>query len=189
MAGVRIEVESDDAALQASFRRLTATLDDLRPVMDRIGQSLVTSVIDRFKRERGPGGAPWKPSARAVRGKRGKGQTLTDTGRLRASITYRAGRDQVEVGANVAYAAIHQFGGQIERRAAQPGAGLSRPGRRVRIAQIDPSAQGGGGAGGASRKSEPIVIDMPARPFLGLDDGDRRSILKIVSRAIERAVA
>ncbi len=50
MAGVRIEVKSDDAALQASFKRLTATLDDLRPVMDRIGQSLVTSVIDRFER-------------------------------------------------------------------------------------------------------------------------------------------
>ncbi len=33
MAGVRIEVKSDDAALQASFKRLTATLDDLRPVI------------------------------------------------------------------------------------------------------------------------------------------------------------
>ncbi len=187
MAGVRIEVETDDAALQASFRRLTATLDDLRPVMDEIGQSLVASVIDRFERERGPGGGPWKPSARATRGKRGRGQTLTDTGRLRASITHRAGRDAVEVGTNVAYAAIHQFGGQIERRArnqvlafrARGGGFASRKSTRARKA---------GAVRVAFAQIGAHSIDMPARPFLGIDEDDRASILRIVSRAIERTV-
>ncbi len=174
MAGVRIEVKSDDAALQASFRRLTATLDDLRPEMDEIGQSLVASVIDRFERERGPGGGPWKPSARATRGKRGRGQTLTDTGRLRASITHRASRDAVEVGTNVVYAAIHQFGGKTGPRTIRPKRkkALYWPGAAHPVARVDHPGS-----------------TIPARPFLGLDEDDRRSILKIVSRAIERAVA
>ena len=153
-AGIRIEVETDDAALQASLKRLTATVDDLRPVMDEIGRTLVTSVIGRFERERGPGGAPWKPSARGTRGKRGRGQTLTDTGRLRASITHRASRDAVEVGTNVIYAAIHQFGGGIERPArsqvlafrARGGGFASRKSTR---------AQGGGGAGGLRANRSP----------------------------------
>ncbi len=173
MPGVRIEIETDDAALQAAFKRLTATLGDLRPEMDEIGQSLVTSAIDRFERERGPGGVPWKPSARAERGKRGKGQTLTDSGRLRASITHRASRDAVEVGTNVAYAAIHQFGGKTGPRTIRPKRkkALYWPGAVHPVAQVNHPGS-----------------TIPARPFLGLDADDRASILRIVSRAIERAV-
>ena len=171
MPSVRIEIETDDAALRAAFKRLTATLGDLRPEMDEIGQSLVTSVIDRFERERGPGGAPWKTSARA--GREG-GRTLSDSGRLRASITHRAGRDSVEVGTNVAYAAIHQFGGKTAPRTIRPRnkKALYWPGARHPVAQVNHPGS-----------------TIPARPFLGIDEDDRASILRIVSRAIERAVS
>ena len=170
-AGIRIEIQTDDAALQAAFKRLTATLGDLRPEMDEIGQTLTTSVIDRFDRERGPGGVPWKPSARA---RTEGGQTLTDTGRLRASITHRASRDSVEVGTNVAYAAIHQFGGKTAPRTIQPRhkKALYWPGAWHPVAQVNHPGS-----------------TIPARPFLGIDADDRASILRIVSRAIERAVS
>lgn len=74
---------------------------------------LVTSTVRRFERETGPDGMPWQPSQRALAE---GGQTLTDKGLLRGSITHVARRDGVDVGTNVIYGAIHQFGsGDLER--------------------------------------------------------------------------
>lgn len=74
---------------------------------DRVGQELVASTVGRFERGRGPDDQPWTPSRRAARD---GGQTLVDTARLRGSIAHRASADGVEVGTNVVYGAIHQFG-------------------------------------------------------------------------------
>jgi phage virion morphogenesis protein len=40
---------------------------------------------------------------------------LTDTARLRRSISYTAGAREISIGTSVIYAAIHQFGGQAGR--------------------------------------------------------------------------
>ena len=79
--------------------------------MDQIGRYLVDSTLRRFERERAPDGSPWLKSARALAE---GGRTLTDTGRLRGSIAHTVtdGGRAVEVGSNVLYAAIHQFGGR-----------------------------------------------------------------------------
>ena len=145
-AGVRLSVEVDDAELREQLNRLVFRLANADPILDDIGRRLVTSTIQRFEREQAPDGTPWKPSARA---EEEGGQTLTDTGRLRQSITHRVRGDGVEVGTNVVYGAIHQFGGEAGRN-----------------------------------KS----VTLPARPYLGVDAGDRRAILRIVRRALERAV-
>lgn len=162
-AGNRISVETDDAALRAALVRMTKTLDNPKPVLDEIGGMLVASTLDRFERGQAPDGSDWQKSARA---EAENGQTLVDTGRLRGSITHRASGDAVEVGTNVVYAAIHQFGGRIEAKNKKA---LSFP----------------VGDGFAVVES----VTMPARPFLGLNDADRSSILRIVERAIERATA
>ncbi len=146
-AGVRIDLTVDDREIRASLDRLLKRLADPLPVLEEIGQGLITSTIDRFERERGPDKVSWKKSARA---KKQGGQTLTDTGRLRASITGNVRSDGIEIGTNVVYAAIHQFGGE---------------------------------AGPRKRR-----VTLPARPYLGVDDEDRRMILRVVQRAIERAV-
>ena len=145
-AGVRLSVEVDDAELREQLNRLVFRLANVDPILDNIGRRLVTSTINRFEREHAPDGTPWKPSARA---EEEGGQTLTDTARLRQSITHRVRGDGVEVGTNVVYAAIHQFGGQAGRG---------------------------------------LKTTLPARPYLGVDAGDRRAILRIVRRALERAV-
>ena len=114
MPGTRIGIEVDDADVREGLRRLIAVLDRPRAEMAEIGSLLESSTLYRFEREREPSGKPWLASARAVAE---GGQTLTDSGRLRASITHNVtdGGRAVEVGSNLIYAAIHQFGGQAGR--------------------------------------------------------------------------
>lgn len=46
-----------------------------------------------------------------------QGRVLRDSGALQNSISERADDDTAEVGTNLVYAAIHQFGGEIKRAA------------------------------------------------------------------------
>ena len=147
MAGQRIGVEVDDEAVREAIERLVTTIAAPRAAFDRIGSYLVAATLRRFETETAPGGKPWLKSLRAIAE---GGQTLTDHGHLRGSITHNvaAGGRGVDVGSNLVYAAIHNFGGQAGR------------GRKV---------------------------TLPARPFLGIDDRDRDSILGIVRRALQGA--
>ena len=120
MAGQGSSVVVDIAVRDGAFARLAEVLSHPDDILERIGRHLVASTHRRFERERGPDGAPWLKSARAIaEGNR----TLTDTGRLRGSIahTLTEGGRGVDIGTNVAYAAIHQFGGRAGK------------GRRARI--------------------------------------------------------
>ena len=114
MVAQTISLEIESSALDAALAHVTAVLSRSDVFMDRIGSYLVASTHRRFAAERGPDGKPWLKSARAIAD---GGRTLTYTGRLRGSIAYRLtdGGRAVEVGSNVVYAAIHQFGGSVGR--------------------------------------------------------------------------
>ena len=167
MVGARIRIDVDDADARLGLDRLAAMLNPA-PVLDEIGSYLVTATIRRFELERGPDG-PWKKSGRAARE---GGQTLTDTGRLRASITHRVTGNAVEVGTNVVYAAIHQLGGRTPPRTIRP---------RRKKALFFP------GARHPVRSVRHPGSDIPARPFLGVDEQDRGAIGRIVERYLEAA--
>ena len=153
-----IKIEVDDKGVKEALRELSERMEDMTPVMRRIGELLVSSVQENFNREgrysepgswRG-GSKRWQPLAPSTIKQRERlgywpGQILTRTGRLKASITYHAGRDYVAVGTNLVYAAIHQFGGKAGR------------GHRANI---------------------------PARPFLVVQDEDLDEIREIIARAI-----
>ena len=111
MVAKSVGVEIESSALNAAFARLAPVLANPAAAMDQIGRYLVDSTLRRFERERAPDGSPWLKSARALAE---GGRTLTDTGRLRGSIAHTVtdGGRAVEVGSNVLYAAIHQFGGR-----------------------------------------------------------------------------
>lgn len=105
---------------------------NLTPVMNEIGQIVRNSVIKNFQE----GGRPrWKPHSQAtILGgilrrhftKKGRlkepvsrklrgGKVLIDTGHLMSHIKSKAYPDRAEIGTNVIYAAIHQFGGKAGR--------------------------------------------------------------------------
>lgn len=111
MSGAQIIIDPRSLGDAAQFfDALAGRARDMTSLMDAVGLYLVGATIENFEQESSPEGAPWKPSLRARQ--RG-GQTLSDTGRLKSSITHQASAHEVVVGTNVLYAAIHQFGGVI----------------------------------------------------------------------------
>lgn len=120
-------------------------------------------VVLGFQRSITPDGQPWKPSRR--RGQvMGTGQILRDTARLQNSIIPRATETGLLVKSNVAYAAVHQYGGTIHRAAhtsLQRYATLSG-GRRKRIRLYSKRARSV--LKGVSVSAGEVVI--PARQFL-----------------------
>ncbi len=150
--GVGIRIDGKDAAL-AALGRLVARADRPRGMFERIGASLVTSTQRRFEQGEGPDGSPWPPSIRAlVEG----GKTLIDSARLMSSITHRASDAGVEVGTNVLYAAVQQFGATITAKSAKA--------LRFKV---------------AGRWATKQQVTIPPRPFIGLDQDDEREIVAI----------
>ncbi len=151
----------------ADLRKLDRAIDrlgDKLPLMRAIAKFAEDSTRQRFPDQVGPDGQPWKPSLRAqLQG----GRTLIKDTHLWNSIQSRASSDEAEVGTNVIYAAIHQFGGVIRAK----GAGALR-------FQLP-------GGGFATVKS----VTMPARPFLGVNDEDQGEIAGLVQDFIDMAAA
>lgn len=115
MAGATLEFTFKDKEVQAMARRFREQLARVRfrPLLAAIGNELVTSVSRRFETGTAPDGSRWPESLRA---RLTGGQTLIKSGRLRDSIAETGPQltaRSVEVGTNVVYAAIHQFGGII----------------------------------------------------------------------------
>ncbi|MYE01471.1 MAG: phage virion morphogenesis protein [Alphaproteobacteria bacterium] len=176
MAGVRLELDAKGAA--SALRDLVKRSRNPRPAFDQVGRILRQHVVERFEHEEGPNRQPWKKSLRA---KRQRGQTLTDTGRLRKSITWNRLPDGVEVGTNVVYAAIHQFGGKTKPR-------IIRPKRAKALAFRVGNVAGGRGVLRFASKVRHPGSRIPARPFLGIDDRDRRAIRRIIDRHLLRGL-
>ena len=163
-AGITIDVHLEEGGdAQAALRRMAESLDDAREVLEDIGRRLVASTVRRFERTAGPDGRPWPTSIRA---REEGGLTLTDTGRLRGSITHQVLPRAVRVGTNVPYAATHQFGAEI------------RP-RRARALKFRVAGQW------ATKQS----VSVPARPFLGVSRDDEAEIARIVEDGLRRAAA
>lgn len=195
MAGASVRIEVDDADIAAGLRRLVEAGADLRPAMSEIADALLFSTQRRFETQSGPDGQRWSPFARStlrrMPARRMPPQLLRDTARLYGSLTVAADDRSAEVGTNVVYAAIHQFGGEIpmpERegsatfRLATQGAGQTKDGRRVgsrlRFAKASSRAK--------SKHTRSFVVPaymlrIPARPYLGVSEADKAEILAILA--------
>ena len=104
------------------------------------------------------------------------GQTLIKSGRLRDSIAETGPQltaRSVEVGTNVVYAAIHQFGGIIP-----PHIIRARRARALRIPGI-----------GFRRAVHHPGGTIPARPYLGLSDTDERVIQDLTEDWLRKKLA
>ncbi|MFY3695874.1 phage virion morphogenesis protein, partial [Achromobacter xylosoxidans] len=98
--------------LDAALARLAALGRSPRPIFKAIANYGESSTRLRFERQRGPDGSAWAPSRRV---QKSGGQTLVKSRRLLRSITNVYGDSFAAWGSNVAYARIHQLGGEINR--------------------------------------------------------------------------
>lgn len=166
MSGVSITMQIRDAEVRRGFRKLERLMIDTTPVMAAIGTGLVGSTHMRFVTQTDPEGQAWAALNTGYAAEKRNSRILTESGRLRDSINSRPGNDEVLVGTNVIYAAIHQFGGTILPKAATH--------LWFRI-------------GGALIKASKVTL--PARPFLGISSDDEAMIAETVFGFLERVSA
>lgn len=172
MTGVTLRVDLDDGGLGDALAQMIARGEDLTPAMDSIGMGLEASIIERFNETSiAPSGAAWQPSKAAQEEGR---RTLIKSGNLRDSITHLAARDEVEVGSNVIYAAIHQFGGTIKQAARRQTLFFRQNSRTGEVGSRFVKKGRSNFAQDAEIGAR--EINMPARPFLGVSDSDREMI-------------
>lgn len=183
MSGASMALTWDDQAVQGAFSALLAVVADLTPAMSDIGAALESNVQLRFDAGEGPGGVAWTPSQRALAE---SGKTLMDTRRLFGSMTHAYGADFAEVGTSTAYAAIHQFGGTIQRAArkqtlywfqdksGEVGRQFVTKGRSNFAQEVEVGAHS---------------VTMTARPFLGFDQADEDEVEAILAARIKEAMS
>ena len=191
MSGVLIEQTFDgNQALGAALQRLMALGSSPRPLWDAIAAYGETSTRLRFKSQAGPDGQAWKPSKRVL--KHG-GSTLQLKARLLRSITHRANNSGAEWGTNVIYGRIHQLGGKIDRAAFSSWLRLRTGKGGALLRQKDHANL----SVFAKKTHKQAVtkrftvgahsINMPARPYLGVNDADGREILALSQDLINLA--
>lgn len=162
MSGVQLQVTFEDSAFRGALDALFRAGADLtRPLKD-VGSHLVSETTERFRQSKGPDGVAWAAVGRG-------GKPLVDRGHLRDSITYAVTPSEVQVGSNLIYAAIHQFGGTIHAR--------NKPYLAFSV-----------GRGSDAAHVRVKSVEIPARPFLGLSTDDELEIGEIFMDYLEGAM-
>lgn len=157
-----IRLEGDTQALLRKLRGISEL--DRRAISADLAEVVGSSTIERFRHSKAPDGQRWEPSQRALLE---GGKTLVKTAQLRNSIHAKADASGFAVGTNVKYAATHQFG---------------EPGRTIR-ARTKKALRFQAGGRWVSKKQ--VRVTIPARPFLGLSEEDKREIRETVEDFFE----
>lgn len=112
-----IEIKIDDSEFRKAMEELIRKGATLRPLMRNIAGIMHNAVEDNFAQEGRPRWSPLSAKTVQSRAKRGywPGKILQMRGQLAASISSRHTENTAEVGTNLVYAGIHQFGGKAGR--------------------------------------------------------------------------
>ncbi|MCC5636313.1 phage virion morphogenesis protein [Nostoc sp. CHAB 5844] len=120
-----IIITLDDLAARQDLAEIEHRLHNLRPAFASMGEYMMRRTEQNFKGEHDPDGVAWAPLSAAYRKRKRGTKILTESGRLRASITYRADDKQVVLGTNTRYARAHQLGYPKRNLPARPFLGAS----------------------------------------------------------------
>lgn len=163
-AGIQLKVTVDDAAVKRALRAVLLRMTSLEEPFEEIGEAMLASTHERFRAETDPEGKPWRAlTRRYVDRPRKKG----GRGGREHPILFRTGN----LFRSIVYRA-HQFDLEIGTNAKFPGGEYSR----AAIHQL-------GGEPGMA----PGPAAIPARPFLGVSDADRKKIGSILTRYLAEA--
>ena len=154
VAAIEIQVTGQQR-IEQRLAGLVKLGGNLQPLMEGLALYGESSTIDRFDTETDPLGRPWKPSLRA---KQEGGKTLTDSARMRQSVTSNATAQAAEWGSNLIYYGVHNEGARIT--------GKNGP-LKFRL------------PGGLGFRSVPFV-DIAQRQSLGISDEDETEMLALV---------
>ena len=110
-----IEIKIDNKEVLTRLQELASRGENLRPLMKNIAEIMATATEDNFKDEGRP--EKWVDLSETTKKQRQKigkypGQILQVSGQLASSISTAYDDNSAVIGSNLAYAAIHQLGGQ-----------------------------------------------------------------------------
>ena len=110
-----IEIKLDNKEVLTRLQELASRGENLRPLMKNIAGIMATATEDNFKDEGRP--EKWVDLSETTKKQRQKigkypGQILQVSGQLASSVSTAYGDNSAVIGSNLAYAAIHQLGGQ-----------------------------------------------------------------------------
>ncbi len=94
--------------LTSKLQEVHARSGDMRPALLEVGNVFKNAIEDSFKNGSSPFGQVWAPLKRPR--KSGGSKILVDSGQLGSRWSVRAEARSVEVGTNLKYAAVHQYG-------------------------------------------------------------------------------
>jgi len=159
----------DDKALMRKLAALEKRAGGLAPALKNIGEYKVEATQALFDKQEDPQGVKWAALSKRYKEKKKGKKILTETRRLRDSIIYAVRNGNLKIGTNVVYGAPHQFG--LDKN-------LTVPSHRRLVKK----------AFGHSLKfpvwaqirAHSFNPKLPARPYLGWNDEDRREIADIV---------
>ena len=195
MAGWDFKFEVNDEEVRRRMTGISLAARDLTPAMEKIGISGMASVDMRFEREVGPDGQAWAalaPSTIKRKAKAGRERKLQWSGRMRASFTRQVESTSVTWGVNLPYAGAQQHGADISRYAQtvlNKRISLRRAKRTVTRKDgtvVEYSAMLFAKAGDkrvvamARRVVGEGHIVIPARPFAGINDEERRIYITLI---------
>lgn len=112
-----IEIKIDNKQIESKLLDLAQKSENLRPLMKNIAGIFAYSTEENFKEEGRPKWQNLKDSTIKQRTKKKQwpGMILQVTGQLASSVNTYYDDDSAIIGSNLAYAAIHQLGGQTGR--------------------------------------------------------------------------
>ena len=117
MSNDPIEIKIDNKEVETKLLDLAQKSENLRPLMKKIAGIFAYSTEENCKEEGRPKWENLKDSTIKQRTKRKQwpGMILQVTGQLASSVNTYYDNDSAIIGSNLAYAAIHQLGGQAGR--------------------------------------------------------------------------
>jgi phage virion morphogenesis protein len=161
MTGLRITINA--AELADTIEGMAAIMRRPQPVMEKVGEALTFSTLERQRAGRAPDGGAWPKLNPSYAAAKSGTEMLRESGRL-MSLSRRVRGNTVVVGTNAPWANVHQRGATI------------RPKKGKRLAFS---------LGRISVFARSVTI--PARPFLGVSAEDRDEIRAILRDHIQRA--
>ncbi|MCI1273269.1 MAG: phage virion morphogenesis protein [Clostridiaceae bacterium] len=110
-----VEIKLDNKEVERALLEVAQKCEDMRPLMKNIAGIMADSTEENFAQEGRPD--KWQELAESTIKKRTKtghypGKILQVEGQLATSITTYYDKESAIIGSNLAYAAIHQLGGQ-----------------------------------------------------------------------------
>ena len=159
--------------------------------LGKIGEHLVQSTRDRASREVDPSGNPWAPLSpryKKLKDKKRPGvpKLIFSNHMLGDQLSHQVIDNDLFVGTNAKYGAIHQFGGSVQIPARSQLLGFRRDGRTKQIGNHFASRKKANFEQWATLPS--YEINIPARPWLGLSVDDSLEVAEILNIELQAAV-